>query len=116
MAKNPISNNIRKLRFFNNEMTQKELAQKVGVTRQVTRGEREAMLHDALLHLNPEYRQAITLVFFEGRSLRDAGKQMGGRSEDALRMMLRRAELKLKEILQHKAGEDFDDPPSVGPP
>ena len=31
---NPISNNIRKLRFFHNEMTQKELAKKVGVTRQ----------------------------------------------------------------------------------
>jgi putative transcriptional regulator len=29
-----ISNNIRKLRFFHNEMTQKELADKVGVTRQ----------------------------------------------------------------------------------
>lgn len=34
MAENSISNNIRKLRFFHNEMTQKELAQKVGVTRQ----------------------------------------------------------------------------------
>jgi putative transcriptional regulator len=34
MAENPISNNIRKLRFFHDEMTQKELAQKVGVTRQ----------------------------------------------------------------------------------
>jgi putative transcriptional regulator len=32
--KNPISNNIRKLRFFHHEMTQKELAEKVGVTRQ----------------------------------------------------------------------------------
>ena len=31
---NPVSNNIRKLRFFHNEMTQKELAKKVGVTRQ----------------------------------------------------------------------------------
>ena len=29
-----ITNNIRKLRFFHDEMTQKELAQKVGVTRQ----------------------------------------------------------------------------------
>ncbi|MFZ1397874.1 MAG: helix-turn-helix transcriptional regulator [Candidatus Promineifilaceae bacterium] len=29
-----MSNNIRKLRFFHNEMTQKELAKKVGVTRQ----------------------------------------------------------------------------------
>lgn len=33
-SKNPITNNIRKLRFFNDEMTQKELADKVGVTRQ----------------------------------------------------------------------------------
>ncbi len=34
MPKNRILNNIRKLRFFNNEMTQEELAEKVGVTRQ----------------------------------------------------------------------------------
>ena len=34
MGKTQISNNIRKLRFFHDEMTQKELAQKVGVTRQ----------------------------------------------------------------------------------
>lgn len=34
MAKSPIRNNIRKLRFFHDEMTQKELAEKVGVTRQ----------------------------------------------------------------------------------
>lgn len=34
MGKSPISNNIRKLRFHHDEMTQKELADKVGVTRQ----------------------------------------------------------------------------------
>ena len=34
MSKYKISNNIRKLRFFNDEMTQKELAKQVGVTRQ----------------------------------------------------------------------------------
>jgi putative transcriptional regulator len=34
MGKSHISNNIRKLRFFHNEMTQQELAEKVGVTRQ----------------------------------------------------------------------------------
>lgn len=34
MAKLIISNNIRKLRFYNNEMTQQELAKKTGVTRQ----------------------------------------------------------------------------------
>ena len=34
MAKSRVSNNIRKLRFYHDEMTQKELAEKVGVTRQ----------------------------------------------------------------------------------
>jgi len=34
MARMVISNNIRKLRFFQEEMTQQELAKKTGVTRQ----------------------------------------------------------------------------------
>jgi putative transcriptional regulator len=34
MGSSRISNNIRTLRFFNDEMTQEELAKKVGVTRQ----------------------------------------------------------------------------------
>jgi putative transcriptional regulator len=34
MGTTAITNNIRKLRFFHGEMTQKELAKKVGVTRQ----------------------------------------------------------------------------------
>jgi len=34
MGKGRISNNIRKLRFFQDEMTQKELAKRIGVTRQ----------------------------------------------------------------------------------
>lgn len=34
MSKRRISNNVRKLRFYHDEMTQKELAGKVGVTRQ----------------------------------------------------------------------------------
>jgi putative transcriptional regulator len=34
MGKSHISNNIRKLRFLNDEMTQQHLAEKVGVTRQ----------------------------------------------------------------------------------
>lgn len=34
MGQSRISNNIRKLRFYHDEMTQKELAEKVGVTRQ----------------------------------------------------------------------------------
>jgi putative transcriptional regulator len=34
MTKGPIRNNIRRLRFDREEMTQQELAEKVGVTRQ----------------------------------------------------------------------------------
>lgn len=34
MGKNLVGNHIRKLRFFQNEMTQQQLADKVGVTRQ----------------------------------------------------------------------------------
>lgn len=34
MTKHKINNNIRKLRFFNDEMTQQGLAKAVGVTRQ----------------------------------------------------------------------------------
>ena len=34
MSKHRIKNNIRTLRFFNDEMTQQQLAEKVGVTRQ----------------------------------------------------------------------------------
>jgi putative transcriptional regulator len=34
MSKRHLNNNIRTLRFFNNEMTQQQLAEKVGVTRQ----------------------------------------------------------------------------------
>lgn len=34
MAENCIQNNIRKLRFLHDEMTQQELARQVGVTRQ----------------------------------------------------------------------------------
>lgn len=34
MSKRRLNNNIRTLRFFNHEMTQQQLAEKVGVTRQ----------------------------------------------------------------------------------
>jgi len=34
MEKRQVRNNIRKLRFYNDEMTQEQLAEKVGVTRQ----------------------------------------------------------------------------------
>jgi RNA polymerase sigma-70 factor (ECF subfamily) len=64
----------------------------------VQRNEEFAILREALEDLSPDHRRAITLVFFEGLTLRRAGELMGGRTEDAVRMMLRRAEARLREI------------------
>lgn len=77
----------------------------LSVTMQIARGENFEFLRKALEELTPEHRQAITLVFFEGRQLRDAGEVMGGKSEDAVRMMLRRAETRLAEILKRSIGK-----------
>lgn len=79
----------------------------LSVTTQVQRGEDYETLRVALAELSPEHRQAITLVFFQGMQLRDAGKLMGGKSEDAVRMMLRRAESRLSEILKRSIGKNY---------
>ena len=78
----------------------------LSVTRQVTRGESFDLLRESLSELSPEHRQAITLVFFQGLTLREAGEQMDGRSEDAVRMLLRRAEGKLGELLRGRLGNE----------
>jgi RNA polymerase sigma-70 factor (subfamily 1) len=70
----------------------------LSVTRQVERGEELAILTDALKDLSEDHRRAITLVFFRGMTLREAGEEMDGRSEDAVRMLLRRAEGRLREL------------------
>jgi RNA polymerase sigma-70 factor (ECF subfamily) len=73
----------------------------------VSREENLRALHAALEHLSPEHRQAIALVFFEGRQLREAGEIMDGRTEDAVRMMLNRAKDRLAEILGRTVGKDY---------
>ncbi len=88
------------------ETTRSELSSSdLSVTRQVSRGESAEILRKALEELSAEHRQAITLVFFEGLSLRQAGERMGGRSEDAVRMMLRRAEGRMRDILRGTLGK-----------
>lgn len=82
-------------------------ADDLSVTRVVQRDENTRILHEALTQLPLEYRKAIVMVFYEGLTLRQAGEKLGGRSEDALRMMLRRAEAKLKDILKRKYGTDL---------
>ncbi|MCZ6462722.1 MAG: sigma-70 family RNA polymerase sigma factor [Proteobacteria bacterium] len=79
----------------------------LSVTQAVSREENFRMLRESLEDLSAEHRTAITLVFFEGLSLRDAGERMGGRSEDAVRMMLRRAESKLGNRLRASLGKDL---------
>lgn len=78
----------------------------LSVTRQVAREEEFAILREALVDLSEDHRKAITLVFFQGMTLRQAGERMGGRSEDAVRMLLRRAESRLREITKQRLGRD----------
>jgi len=76
------------------------------VTLQVQRGEDYDLVRKALAELSPDHRKAITLVFFQGLSLREAGRQLGGRTEDAVRMLLRRAEARMGEILRVTFGAE----------
>lgn len=79
----------------------------LSVTMQVQRVENYAHLRKALAELSPEHREAITLVFFQGMQLKEAGALLGGKSEDAVRMTLRRAEARLHEILKSSIGKDL---------
>lgn len=79
------------------------------VTRQVRREEEKELVQGALGRLSEDHREAITRVFFKGQTLRQAGESMGGRSEDAVRMMLRRAEARLRDMLAGKFGASGSD-------
>ncbi len=74
----------------------------LSVTRQVAREEEFAILREGLADLSMDHRKAILLVFFQGMTLRRAGEKMGGRSEDAVRMLLRRAEARLRELTKKR--------------
>jgi len=91
-----------------NEASRDFPTEDLSVTQVVSRRESFDLLRHSLEDLSEEHRQAITLVFFQGLTLREAGNRMGGKSEDAVRMMLRRAEGKLGEHLRGKLGRDQD--------
>ncbi|MFT5290401.1 MAG: RNA polymerase sigma-70 factor (subfamily 1) [Planctomycetota bacterium] len=78
----------------------------LSVTRQVAREEEFSILREALEDLSEDHRKAITLVFFQGLTLRKAGEQMDGRTEDAVRMLLRRAEGRLREITKKRLARE----------
>jgi RNA polymerase sigma-70 factor (ECF subfamily) len=75
------------------------------VTRVVQLNEEFEILRQAMRELSPDHRKAIALVFFKGMSLRQAGERMEGRSEDAVRMLLRRAEGRLRELTKARLGK-----------
>ena len=60
------------------------------------------LLHKHLELLTPLHREAIRLVYYEGLSLREAGKKLGERSEGATRMLIRRAAANLRESLPNE--------------
>lgn len=67
MAKGTITNNIRRLRFDANEMTQKDLAEKVGVTRQTIVAIEAAKYSPSLelaFQIAHTFGQPLTDVFF----------------------------------------------------
>jgi RNA polymerase sigma-70 factor (ECF subfamily) len=68
----------------------------LSVTAVIARDEEFQILREALDSLSDDHRKAITLVFFQGLTLREAGEKMG-RTEDAVRMLLRRAESQVLE-------------------
>ena len=82
------------------------MVEDLSVTRQVAREEEFSILREALEDLSEDHRKAITLVFFQGMTLRQAGERMGGRTEDAVRMLLRRAEGRLREITKQRLTQD----------
>jgi len=77
-------------------------SEELSVTRQVQREEEFSILREAMKDLSDDHRSAIALVFFRGMTLREAGQRMGGRSEDAVRMLLRRAEGKMRELTRSR--------------
>ena len=73
-------------------------------TRTVERDEEFEILHEHLEQLSALHREALRLVFFDGLTLREAGRRMDGRSEDAVRMLVRRAADHLRATLDENDG------------
>lgn len=72
MADFPIANNIKLLRFMQNEMTQKELADRVGVTRQTI------MAIEAAKY-SPSLEVAFKIAAVFGKPLEDVFQYQGAK-------------------------------------
>ena len=72
----------------------------------VTAGNHKGATGRVLQVLTDEDRVLVEKVNLVKRQVKSAGERMGGKSEDAVRMMLRRAEAKLAERLSRTLGEE----------
>ncbi|MBO5994714.1 MAG: RNA polymerase sigma factor [Firmicutes bacterium] len=72
----------------------------------ILRKERNANLYRALNQLNPDYRQALYLVFFEGMDHDEAARAMG-KTKKQLYNLVTRGKASLKSILE-RMGVDPD--------
>lgn len=80
MARSPIRNNIRTLRFHNGEMTQQQLAEEVGVTRQTINAIEQAKYSPSLelaFRIARVFRTPLEEVFWfepeDSSGLQDSG-------------------------------------------
>ena len=83
------------------------LAEEADLERSCIREERNRELHRALRKLNPDYRQALHLVYFEGFSNREAAVILR-KTERQIRNLLYRARQSLKTELE-KEGFSYEE-------
>ncbi len=76
--------------------------------REAVRGERSALVRQALRQLPPKYRAALVMRECEGLSCEEIGAALGI-SRGAAKLVLLRARRKLKEAYLDLGGEPFDD-------
>ena len=83
------------------------LAEEADLERSCIREERNRELHRAMRKLNPDYRQALHLVYFEGFSNREAAVILR-KTERQVRNLLYRARQSLKTALE-KEGFTYEE-------
>ncbi|MBE6678651.1 MAG: RNA polymerase sigma factor [Ruminococcaceae bacterium] len=80
-----------------------ELADSRMLEDEVLKKERDKSLHNAIAKLNPDYREALHLVYFENMSYDSAGKVMGKSLKQVTNLVYRGKEA-LKKILEKEGG------------
>lgn len=102
-ARNLALRHIRKHRFICLHIDELRFEPQIDapVEAELGRSEDRRQLYAALLKLNPEYREALYLVYLEQLSYRNAGAVMG-KSETQITNLVHRGKQSLKQILKRE--------------